>query len=108
MKYGGKVQGGVVVLDAPSALKEGTAVTVEPVGAEAKRKRTKVKVRGKYATAAAEGTVWEISYRCDGTLTRVVSGTVSVTDRVLDKTVKVEAGEAYLACATRRGCPAAP
>jgi hypothetical protein len=74
----------------------------------AKRKRTKVKVRGKYATAAAEGTVWEISDRCDGTLTRVVSGTVSVTDRVLDKTVKVEAGEAYLACATRRGCPAAP
>ena len=49
-----------------------------------------------------------MSDRCDGTLTRVVSGTVSVTDRVLDKTVKVEAGETYLACATRRGCPTSP
>ena len=94
----------VQVADRPEAgagAKSGRAVA-------AKRKRTKVKVRGDYAIAAAEGTVWEISDRCDGTLTRVVSGTVRVTDRVLDKTVKVEAGKTYLACATRRGCPAAP
>ena len=44
MKYGGKVQGGVVVLDAPSALKEGTAVTVEAVAGKAQRKRTKEEV----------------------------------------------------------------
>jgi hypothetical protein len=87
---------------------EGEAGTNSGRAVAAKRKRTKIKARGDYATAAAAGTVWEISDRCDGTLTRVVSGTVSVTDRVLDKTVKVEAGDTYLACATRRGCQAAP
>jgi hypothetical protein len=43
------------------------------------------------------GTRWVVSDRCDGTLTRVVSGSVTVRDRVRDKTVIVRAGGQYLA-----------
>jgi hypothetical protein len=35
--------------------------------------------------------------RCDGTLTRVVRGVVSVRDTVRGKTVTVRAGKQYLA-----------
>jgi hypothetical protein len=35
--------------------------------------------------------------RCDGTLTRVVSGTVVVRDFTRDRTVVLHAGERYLA-----------
>jgi Ca2+-binding RTX toxin-like protein len=62
-----------------------------------KSKRTTVRAKGRYAIAAARDTEWEISDRCDGTFTRVLSGTVTVTDLGMDKTVTVRAGETYLA-----------
>ena len=43
------------------------------------------------------GTRWVVSDRCDGTLTRVVRGSVTVRDRVHNKTVILRAGEQYLA-----------
>jgi hypothetical protein len=52
---------------------------------------------GRFAAATVRGTRWVVSDRCDGTLTRVVRGTVSVRDRVRDKTVILHAGQQYLA-----------
>jgi len=38
MKYAGKVKDGVVLLDSPNALQDGTIVTVEPVSPPARGK----------------------------------------------------------------------
>lgn len=52
---------------------------------------------GRFSSATVRGTRWVVVDRCDGTLTRVVRGTVTVRDRVRNKTVIVHAGEQYLA-----------
>jgi Ca2+-binding RTX toxin-like protein len=62
-----------------------------------KPKRAHVKVRGRYSIGAAYGTAWLTEDRCDGTLTRVKSGTVRVHDLVRHRTVTVRAGSSYLA-----------
>jgi hypothetical protein len=51
---------------------------------------------GRFSSATVRGTRWFVSDRCDGTLTRVVRGSVTVRDRVRNKTVIVRAGEQYL------------
>jgi hypothetical protein len=43
------------------------------------------------------GTRWVTVDRCDGTLTRVTEGAVSVRDKVRHRTVLVRAGHSYLA-----------
>ena len=53
--------------------------------------------RGRFSTATVRGTQWEVVDRCDGTLTRVVKGTVVVRDLVRHRTVTVKAGHTYLA-----------
>ena len=60
---------------------------------------------GRFASATVRGTRWVVSDRCDGTLTRVVRGTVAVRDRVRKKTVVVRAGEQYLARAPGSATP---
>lgn len=55
------------------------------------------KTAGRYAAATVRGTVWLVQDRCDGTLTQVVQGVVSVFDSVRNKTVLVNAGGSYLA-----------
>ena len=52
---------------------------------------------GRSSSAAVVGTVWLTEDRCDGTLTRVRSGTVRVRDFARHRTVILEAGDAYLA-----------
>ena len=52
---------------------------------------------GRFSSATVRGTRWVVSDRCDGTLTRVVRGSVTVRDRVHNKTVILHAGEQYLA-----------
>ena len=47
--------------------------------------------------ATVRGTTWDTADRCDGTLTRVRRGIVTVTDLVRHKTVAVRAGHSYLA-----------
>ena len=47
------------------------------------------------------GTIWLVEDRCDGTLTKVSRGTVSVRDFRRKKTVSVKAGHSYLARAQR-------
>jgi hypothetical protein len=55
--------------------------------------------RGRYSitTVSAAGTVWDTVDRCDGTLTIVRRGTVTVTDLRLGTTNVVPAGQQYLA-----------
>jgi hypothetical protein len=52
---------------------------------------------GRYAAATVRGTNWGTRDRCDGTLTLVHSGTVSVNDFVHHKTLTLHAGQQYLA-----------
>jgi hypothetical protein len=52
---------------------------------------------GRHSQATVRGTRWLTADRCDGTLTRVAEGAVSVRDRVRHRTVLVRAGHAYLA-----------
>ncbi len=55
--------------------------------------------RGRYSitTVSAAGTVWDTVDRCDGTLTIVRRGTVTVADQRLGTTNVVRAGQRYLA-----------
>jgi hypothetical protein len=55
------------------------------------------RTRGRYSSATVRGTKWVVVDRCDGTLTRVVSGAVRVTDFAQRKQVVVRAGQSYLA-----------
>jgi hypothetical protein len=76
----------------------------------AKKKRSKKKVRslwgdgkgsfqtrGQGAAATVRGTRWLTQDRCDGTLVRVRRGRVDVRDLFRKRTVRVKAGESYLA-----------
>ena len=47
------------------------------------------------------GTIWLTQERCDGTLTYVRRGVVSVRDNRAKRTVTVRAGRSYLARAVR-------
>jgi hypothetical protein len=63
----------------------------------AREHRGRFRSRGRRASATVLGTVWDMSERCDGTLTVVHQGVVVVTDLVRHKTIKLRAGEHYLA-----------
>jgi hypothetical protein len=74
----------------------------EPVRRVWGRGRGRYRTRGRYSSGVVRGTTWLTEDRCDGTLTRVVTGTVVVRDFGLRRTVVVRAGEQYLARATDR------
>ncbi len=57
----------------------------------------KFRTRGRYSAATIRGTKWYVEDSCQGTLTRVTNGVVSVRDAVKKKTVLVRAGKRYLA-----------
>jgi hypothetical protein len=59
------------------------------------------RTKGRYSSATVRGTIWLTADRCDGTLTTVKRGTVSVRDLRRHKTVTVKAGHSYLARAAR-------
>jgi hypothetical protein len=61
----------------------------------------KFRTTGKYSSATVRGTIWLTADRCDGTLTTVKRGVVSVRDFKRKKTVSVRAGHSYLARAQR-------
>jgi hypothetical protein len=63
----------------------------------------KFRTDGKYSSATVRGTIWLTQDRCDGTLTTVKRGIVSVRDFKRRKTVSVKAGHSYLARAARQG-----
>ena len=55
------------------------------------------RTRGRYSAATVRGTAWDTIERCDGTLTQVHRGVVSVLDLVRHKTIALRAGQSYLA-----------
>jgi hypothetical protein len=56
---------------------------------------------GKYSSATVRGTIWLTQDQCNGTLTKVRRGVVSVRDFKRKRTLKVKAGHSYLARAQR-------
>ena len=54
-------------------------------------------VRGQYSAATVRGTVWSVANRCEGTLTHVTRGVVSVSDFRRRKTITLFTGQSYLA-----------
>jgi sugar lactone lactonase YvrE len=60
----------------------------------------KFRTKGRYSSAAIRGTEWLTQDRCDGTLTRVKAGSVTVRDFVKKKNVIVNAPKTYLAKAS--------
>ena len=63
--------------------------------------RGRFRTRGRQSAATVRGTIWLTEERCNGTLTRVTRGSVSVRDTRARKTVIVRAGRSYLARAAR-------
>lgn len=59
------------------------------------------RTKGRYAAATVRGTTWQTVDRCDGTLTRVTRGAVDVRDLTRRRTVRVRAGQSYLAPSRR-------
>lgn len=57
----------------------------------------KFATKGRFAAATIRGTTWDTVDRCDGTLIKVKSGSVLVTDFKAHKKVVVKAGHSYLA-----------
>jgi DNA-binding beta-propeller fold protein YncE len=53
--------------------------------------------RGRYSSAAVRGTRWLVQDSCDGTLTVVRTGVVTVRDFVRDRRIELTRGERYLA-----------
>ena len=60
------------------------------------------RTRGRYSAGTLRGTFWVTVDRCDGTLTHVYRGVVSVHDLVLNRNVKVRAGHSYLASPSKK------
>jgi hypothetical protein len=57
----------------------------------------KFTTRGQYSAATVRGTAWGVQNRCDGTLTKVTRGVVSVRDFRQRKTITLFTGQTYLA-----------
>jgi hypothetical protein len=55
------------------------------------------RTKGSFSSATVRGTKWLTEDRCDGTLTRVKKGTVTVRDFARKRTVILRAGQRYLA-----------
>ena len=67
----------------------------------------KFRTRGRYSSATVRGTVWRTEDRCDGTLTQVREGSVTVRDIGRKKDIVVRAGKSYLAEPLRPGVASA-
>jgi hypothetical protein len=65
----------------------------------------KYSTKGSYATGAVLGTRWLTEDLCEGTLIRVLTDRVAVTNLVNGKRVTVTAGHSYLAKAPHRRLP---
>ncbi len=57
----------------------------------------KYRTSGRYSSATVRGTIWKTEDRCDGTLTQVREGSVTVRDFGRRQDVVVRAGKSYLA-----------
>ena len=63
----------------------------------------KFRTRGRYSSATVRGTIWKTEDRCDGTLTQVREGSVTVRDFGRRQDIVVRAGRSSLAEPLPRG-----
>jgi hypothetical protein len=63
--------------------------------------RGRFRTSGRNSSATVRGTVWDVTDRCDGTLTKVRRGKVVVRDFRRKKNITLTAGKSYLAKAPR-------
>ena len=70
-------------------------------GACASNAQGRFRTSGRNSSATVRGTIWDVTDRCDGTLTHVKRGTVIVRDFRRKKNVTVTTGKSYLAKAPR-------
>ena len=96
-----KLKGGNFGSCKGSAKKGSAAAKKKTIRSLFSKAKGKFRTRGRYSAASVRGTTWLVEDRCDGTLTRVTSGKVSVLDFKRKRTVKVKAGKSYLARAKR-------
>ena len=97
-----------LVLRGPLPTCAGTAARAAMTNSPPPRRRLwghdthgKFRTRGGQSVATVRGTDWYVEDRCDGTLTRVTAGSVSVYDSGRHRSVIVRAGHSYLARITR-------
>ena len=89
-------------LDCPDA-KSGSASSGPVAHASARKRglwgsgRGRFRTKGSRSSATVRGTTWNVTDTCNGTLTQVTEGSVTVRDFTLRRTVIVRAGESYLA-----------
>jgi hypothetical protein len=75
----------------------GTALSQRVLGLLRGVAKGRFQTTGRFSAATVRGTDWGVRDRCDGTVTVVRTGTVSVRDFVRHRTVVVRAGQTYLA-----------
>lgn len=75
----------------------GSRRTVRRVRATTRGRRGRFRTRGRYSSATVRGTEWTTTDRCDGTLTSVRRGSVTVRDLARNRTIRLAAGRRYLA-----------
>jgi TolB protein len=80
-----------------ATAKKGSVSKAKTLRSLFSKAKGRFRTKGRYSAASVRGTSWLVADRCDGTLTTVKSGTVSVFDFKRKKTVKVKAGKSYLA-----------
>ena len=100
---------GRLITQAALTGKLGPCPKAKKAGASAKRRKRRLwgngkgrfRTKGKRSSALVRGTTWLVEDRCDGTLTRVTKGSVTVRDFAKRKNVIVRKGKKYLARAKR-------
>ncbi len=80
-----------------TARAAGASARRPPRGLWGRDDHGRFRTRGSNSVATVRGTAWYVEDRCDGTLTRVSKGSVSVRDLHRRRTVMVNAGQSYLA-----------
>ncbi len=81
----------------PAGQLQGQRAPVRQPALWAKDNHGQYSTRGQNSVATVRGTYWETINRCDGTLTVVKQGLVSVRDLHRHRTVLVRSGHSYLA-----------
>ena len=93
---------GSIAKHCPKGKKSGVQATASRLSRKTIR-RLRSKARGRYRTrgrrsaATVRGTTWTVADRCDGTLTKVKRGKVTVRDFRRKKTIVLTRGKRYLA-----------
>ena len=83
--------------DCPAPARAGAAQADKAIRSLWAKGKGRFRTKGRFSTATVKGTRWNTTDRCDGTLTTVTEGSVSVKDVSRRQPVVVRAGRSYLA-----------